>query len=460
MPPFLAALLAVAFVLALYVRDRRNQGKVSPALWLPVLWMVITGSRFVSQWISLGASTALQTDGAEGSPLDAVYFLTLILAGFWVLSRRRMAVAAIIRNNRWLVALSIYAFVAILWSDFPFVALKRWIKTLGHPVMALIIMTDPDPVNALRIVMKRCAYFLIPFSVLLIKYFPQYGRSFDQWSGLPVNNGVGLTKNDLGYVCMIFGLFFFWNLLRAARSETSRERRWELTLSAVFLGQIAWLFWRANSVTSMASCALGIAVMLAAGVVNRRFIAVYLVAGLGLIAAANLAFDLYGSLLNLVGRDPSLTDRTKVWADVLAMQNNPILGAGFESFWLGSRIEALWAKWWWHPNQAHNGYIETYLNLGGIGVFLLAGVLFSTFHKIRDRCLSTSISPGFGSLCFLRSSRSTIPRQPSRGSTSCGPCSTLSRSATPCREQGGRAGRDQFLANVAGASPQAVRPGP
>jgi exopolysaccharide production protein ExoQ len=44
----------------------------------------------------------------------------------------------------------------------------------------------------------------------------------------------------------------------------------------------------------------------------------------------------------------------------------------------------LWEKWWWRPNQAHNGYIETYLNLGLCGVVLLVGLLLSTFRKIRD----------------------------------------------------------------------------
>jgi exopolysaccharide production protein ExoQ len=387
MPPSLALFLTIAFVLVLFRQDRLNEGKVSSALWLPVMWIGIAASRFVSQWINLFTPGSLAADGPDGSPIDALYFLALILAGLWVLGQRHTSIGAIVRNNRWLVVFFIYAFLGIIWSDFPFIAFKRWIKTLGHPVMALIILTDPNPIGALRIVMKRTAYLLIPFSVLLIKYFPQYGRSFDQWSGQPVNNGVGLTKNDLGYQCMIFGLFFLWNLLTAGRLGDHRERRWELSVSALFLGLIAWLLWQAHSATSLASFVLGSGIMFAIGAVNRRFVGAYIVAGLFLVIAANFAFDLYAFLLGLVGRDPTLTDRTKVWTDVLALQDSPILGLGFESFWLGARIEALWAKWWWHPNQAHNGYIETYLNLGGTGVFLLICVLISTFRKITKKAL-------------------------------------------------------------------------
>jgi O-antigen ligase len=48
----------------------------------------------------------------------------------------------------------------------------------------------------------------------------------------------------------------------------------------------------------------------------------------------------------------------------------------------------LWAKWWWRPIQAHNGYIETYLNLGFVGIALFAGMILSTFQKISRALLT------------------------------------------------------------------------
>ena len=178
MPPVLAALLTAVFVFFLFARDARHakEGQ-SWALWIPVLWMAITGSRFVSQWIDPGHAGV--TEGTEGSPIDAIYFGTLIVVGIGVLVRRRVALGELVRKNGWLVAFLVYSLASVLWSDFPSIASKRWIKTLGHPVMALIILTEPDPVNAFRTVMKRCAYLLLPLSVLLIKYFPEYGRGFE-----------------------------------------------------------------------------------------------------------------------------------------------------------------------------------------------------------------------------------------------------------------------------------------
>ena len=50
------------------------------------------------------------------------------------------------------------------------------------------------------------------------------------------NCGVSLNKNELGYVCMIFGLFFFWNLLQGFKIKNRKARRNEMILSVVFLG--------------------------------------------------------------------------------------------------------------------------------------------------------------------------------------------------------------------------------
>jgi O-antigen ligase len=385
-PPSLAALLTLAFIVALVVGDTQVR-RASPALWLPCLWLWITGSRFVSQWLDLG-SPAATSNVADGSLIDALYFAVLLTLGSAVLARRREQVWAILKTNRWLVALVAYGFVAIAWSDFPVVSFKRWVKTLGHPVMALILLTEPRPTEAVRIVMKRCAYVLLPLSVLFIKYFPEFGRGFDPWSGMPTNNGVGLTKNDLGYVCMVFGLFFVWNLLSQSNDVPRRHRLWSQAVSAVFLGMTVWLLATADSATSLATLLIGTGVLLALrfGSFDKRKIGLYVIAAIVTAGVVEVLFDPYEFIVvQLLGREPDLTDRKLVWVDAIALQPNALVGAGFEAFWLGDRLQTLWAKWWWRPNQAHNGYIETYLNLGIVGVVLLVGVIVSAFTAITSR---------------------------------------------------------------------------
>lgn len=389
MPPQLALVLTLGFCGAMFWRDSRERPAFGNALWLPVVWIFFTASRFPGQWLQLFGLRGGGGTYEDGSPLDALFFLTLILWGLWVLVQRRVRLSEFARQNAWLTVFFGYCFVAILWSDFPFVAFKRWIKILGHPVMALVILTEPEPVEALRRVLKRVAYVYLPLSILFIKYFPEYGRGFDAWTGQAFNQGIGLNKNELGYCCMIFGLFFSWSLLSARRIPASAERWKERTLALAFLLMVVWLLHRAQSATSFACLVLGIGTVLALGLrwvpKQRLGTAVIVILTVGLILEST--FDLRANIIRMLGRDPTLTDRTEVWADVLAYPINPLIGAGFESFWLGPRLDVIWAKWQWQPNQAHNGYIETYINLGWIGTFVLGGWILSTFAKCRAELL-------------------------------------------------------------------------
>src|SRR5207253_3879855 len=140
----------------------------------------------------------------------------------------------LLSRNVWLVIFLAYCGLSILWSDFPFVALKRWTKSLGLPMMVMILATEPDPREALVRLIKRSAYILVPFSILLIKYYPGLGREYSQWSGAVTNTGVTTNKNELGYVCLILGLLLFWHFVTILRHKKTPERRKELFLTAAF----------------------------------------------------------------------------------------------------------------------------------------------------------------------------------------------------------------------------------
>jgi len=102
-----------------------------------------------------------------------------------------------------------------------------------------------------------------------------------------------------------------------------------------------------------------------------------------LLCALYLAGDLVSSTAATLGRDDTLTGRTDIWARVLSMAEHPIVGGGYSSFWLGERLLTLWNEYSWHPIEAHNGYLEIYLDLGIIGLTLLAGVIVSAYASIR-----------------------------------------------------------------------------
>jgi O-antigen ligase len=122
---------------------------------------------------------------------------------------------------------------------------------------------------------------------------------------------------------------------------------------------------------------------------NYRHIGVVVVSLLVIGFLLEYSFDLWHVLLTSLGRDATLTGRTVLWEQVLAMGTSPLFGTGYDSFWLGKRVERFWDMYYWKPNQAHNGFLETYLNLGWIGVLLLSGIIVSTYRKIAARMVRT-----------------------------------------------------------------------
>ena len=120
LPPNVALWLTFAFIFFLFRRESREE--TSGALWIPLIWVLISGSREVSQWINLGSSGIGALE--DGSPLDAVVFFLLIAAGFYVLNKRQVNLSEFAKNNRWLIIFLLYCLVSVSWSDFSFIAFK------------------------------------------------------------------------------------------------------------------------------------------------------------------------------------------------------------------------------------------------------------------------------------------------------------------------------------------------
>jgi exopolysaccharide production protein ExoQ len=369
----------------LFRRDTREQPNRTGALWLPAIWLVFISSRPVSEWLHIfGLPVSVPQSVEEGSPLDASFFLALTIAGICVLLKRQVNLAEIFRNNGWLIAFLVYCFISITWSDYPFISFKRWIKGLGDPIMALIVLTESDPAEALTALMKRYAYVIVPVSILFIKYYPQLGAYYDEWTGMQMIKGIAGHKNMLGADCMILGLFFFWYLMQIWRSQRSRWRTRELWLVVGFLLMISWLVRKAHSATGTICLLVGVMLIMLVRIRSvRRHIGTCLLTGATVIVVAELAVGISGQLSETLGRGSSLSGRTELWMRLLELHTNPVFGTGFESFWLGKRLDQLRGLFFFIPNEAHNGYLEIYLNLGLIGLLLLAAFIIATFWKIR-----------------------------------------------------------------------------
>lgn len=401
MPQQLALFVCVLFILLLFARDRHLRPMTSGALWLVLLWIAIIGSRPVSIWLGGGFHVENPADYLEGSPLDRNVFLIFIVLGLIVLFRRRVDWNSFFLSNRWFLAFFVYCGISCLWSDYPFVSFKRWIKDIGNIVMLLIILTESEPFQATKAVFLRYASCAIPLSVLFIKYFPELGRYYNRWTWEPAFRGITTNKNELGCIVFVCGLFLVWDLIEARTDSGKKMDNADLISRIFLLMMVFWLLSIAGSATALISLILGAAFLLFMQLPfakkQIRYLGSYSLAIAFFIILLYVIPGIDEAFLKLMGRDATFTGRTAIWEDLLKEPINPLVGTGYQSFWLGDGAQRIWDKYYFHPTQAHNGYIETYLNVGVIGVFLLIALIVSTAIKLKQETL---LGSSFGMLRF------------------------------------------------------------
>lgn len=373
-------------ILGLFLLDRDREARTSKALWIPVTWLLIAGSRNVGEWVQIlssGATVGGSEAYIEGNPIDRDVLGVLIVLGIIVLFTRHRQVGALLRGNVFICIYFLYCGVSVFWSDFPGVAFRRWPRALGDLVMMLVVLSEADWLTAMKRLLTRTGFVLVPLSILFIRYYPDLGRAYGA-DGTPYWGGVTGGKNSLGMICLIFGLAFVWRFLGVYRDKNAPDRKRRLIAHGVVLVMVLYLLREAHSATSLACFVLAGGVMLLTSqtAMARRpslvHLLVILVISLSLFA---LFFNSGGDLVETLGRNSTLTGRTVVWKRALGIVQNPLFGSGFESFWLGNRLG--WMRMLdYGLNQAHNGYIEIYLNLGWVGLTLLGAMMVSGYRSI------------------------------------------------------------------------------
>lgn len=380
----IATIVTVAFVYWLFRLDRDRNARVSPALWIPVSWLCIICSRPVSVWIHPDRGTNYMDRFTESSPLDAAVYGVLIVLGLLVLNRRAARVKQLLLANLPLLLFFFYCALSVSWSDDPAVAFKRWIKAVGDLVMALLVVSDVDAEHAIRRLYSRVGFVLLPLSVLFILYYPALGRQYDASTHVTMYTGVATFKNLLGVLCMACGLAALWAFLGAYKDRAHPDRWRHMLAQGISVLLAVGLVVRADSMTSLSSFALaGAVLVISSWTWTRNRPHVLVATFVSTIAAAGGALFLsYGAgVLQELGRNATLTGRTAIWKAVLAQPINPLIGTGFESFWMGNRMTSVWSMSQVGIQQAHDGYLELYLNLGWIGLVLLGTMIVTGYRN-------------------------------------------------------------------------------
>jgi O-antigen ligase len=399
----LALALCLAAVVFLLRVERKQTPDVTRALWIPTVWMLYIASRPVTLWLK-----AQTQDPDASGPLDLVFLIILFLVALLVLSRRRSQWAGALSENPWLVALFVFMVLSVTWSAIPGTSLKRLIKDVLAVMMSLAVFSESSPRRAVESVLRRTTFILIPFSLVLIKYFPEYGVDYGRWSGNQEWLGVAQQKNSLALMCIISSIFLIWSLFRRWRKEDPPVWRYQTVTEVIILvltfyllgGPGHSLFYSATSIYALLAGLLCAAWIYLREKSGKRVKA-------GLLMAMTAFIVLFGVVTIFIsgtsikffassaGRDSTLTGRTQVWTSLLpVVVANPILGQGFGGFWTSKTRDA------YEISGAHSGYLDVLLGTGLAGLILVTMFLLSSCRK-ASRELSGDLYWGLLWICYL-----------------------------------------------------------
>ncbi|NTF44877.1 O-antigen ligase [Rhizobium rhizogenes] len=312
------------------------------------------------------------------------------------------------QKQLWLYAFGVFTCLSIFWSAVPSVTARAAIQYTTHIFCALVAMRTLDIRTLTRGAIAGTAIVLL-YSILFGYY------AYDPIDGTYSFVGAFDSKNQLGFYASL-GIYFAF-----AAVFVLGERRIWLVGGGIAGLLSAYCLLASASATSVLTTALIVMLCVSLRVIlflsprqRKRLFAAVAISGV-ILAVAGVYLGAVDLILGLFGKDSTLTGRTYLWQQgIAAAQLNPFFGVGYQAYWVQgfSEPERLWEEFFIGSRAGfhfHNTYIETTVETGLVGVFLLASILLTAFvgHINRflrdDRNDESYVLLGVATLLLIRS---------------------------------------------------------
>lgn len=306
-------------------------------------------------------------DAAAGG-LVRVLYLPAYAAGIALLAMApRSAILALMRQP-FLVLLLAIAAASWFWSISPDQTSRR-VFALYCTTLGAVVIAARYRWAKLAEVMGTCFAILVLLTFVVALAVPSLGQMRDLFPG--AWRGPWPEKNALGgNMAVAFSIF-----AAAAALNPHRARLWSgfavLALVLVLLS---------TSKTSLLALLLAFGGVMFVALARRGPAAgVVMVWGavLALVLAAGVWVFASDVVFEILGKDATLTGRTKIWAAVMRqIEERPWLGYGYATIW---DEKGIWTPLAWivkdagfKPVHAHNAWLEQWLGMGILGLTAFA----------------------------------------------------------------------------------------
>lgn len=291
------------------------------------------------------------------------------------------------------------ATLSILWSFYPLASLAgvtaQWVTALGAVFLALCLSWDEllrALGAALRWVLGLSLLFELIVGVIVrhpvLPFWVDYGtekvpQAF-YWSralllrGGPIE-GIVASRNLLGFFALLAVIVFAVQL-----AAGTVKHRWGIGWLVFALGML--VLTRSATVT-ITAIAVGVAFLFAVwarrrGEARRR--PVYAAAAASVVVIISVVTWAAPWLLSLFGKSEDLTGRFDIWGSVIRLAGErPVFGWGWVSYWAPwvEPFNGLAVRKGVQYLQAHNAWLDVWLQLGVVGVVAFAALALSTLWR-------------------------------------------------------------------------------
>jgi O-antigen ligase len=353
--------------------------------WFAVIALIYFSGAMV---LLLPNTTFSSTGGAyTGSRAYQIIGAILYLVTFSLISLRFGLFLAICNQNKLLLLLVGFALASTFWSVDPGVTVRRVVALFATTAFGLYLVMRYTPEEFCRLLawtLGILAVLSLAFAVAL----PQYGTHTDIHAGLW--RGVFSHKNGAGRYMGLAAVLFVALALQGGKGH---RLAWAGAGLSIFLqamsgSRTGWL---------LTGCTLLVLILLQIFRKTHRSIAIpgVILGGLVLAGGALWATANLETVMPLIGRNATLTGRTYIWSVVIEQADSDWLGYGYNGFWyspIGKRMAFLWLDD--RTSNAHNGYLELWLDLGYTGIVLFLLTVLVCLRRLIVWLISTNGGSG------------------------------------------------------------------
>lgn len=329
------------------------------------IYLLVTTTRILSFWqkSDLGRTDNINSTATILGNLCALYF-------FYYIISCKINIIKYLKAQWPIYILVFFLLISCAWSDNPLLSTRRWLKLF---FMILILIATSENIKILGNILYSYCIITVLSSLTLIIVLPEYGWMPYENKLLPI--GILGHKGLLGqFSAFIIPLLLFFNkniiwsiicafLLLLSQTKGSLI---SLTISLVITTYCTFLYKRKPSFAVF---------------ITTLLLSFYIL--LFIIYQGEPLSKLNNNLLSLIGKDSTMTGRFPIWGLLLNIGlKKPVLGYGYNSFFSAKNASWLTGLFEWDLTNAHNGFLQAFIEIGIIGVFLFSFSLYKLLYKV------------------------------------------------------------------------------